>query len=133
MFGREQCIGLVEAVSKSGIDIFELFSGGLKLRFNRREMTDSLRENSLLKSDQGTVLVLSPLLGICRTAPGDGESPYVQTGQMISQHDIICSIDVLEKRFSVPAGMSGIITQLSMPNGELVEYKQPLAVIQAVE
>ncbi len=130
---RQQCISLMQTVSKSGIDVFELRSGGVKLIFNRREMADSTNGNYLDESDQPTVMVLSPVLGICRTAPGDDASPYVQVGQMVSKHDIICSIDVLEKRFDVPAGTGGMIIKLNTRSGELVEYKQPLAVIRTVE
>jgi hypothetical protein len=127
---REQCIGLVEIVSKSGIDVFELRSGCVELIFDRREMTGSTDGNCRYESGQFAVDVLSPVLGICRIAPSDDAPPYVQTGQMVSEHDIICSIDVLENRFDVPAGTSGIIVQLYIRSGELVEYKQQLAVIQ---
>jgi biotin carboxyl carrier protein len=130
---RQQCINLMQTVSKSGIDVFELRSGCVKLLFNRYEMADSTNGNYLDESDQSTVKVLSPLLGICRIASGDGALPYVQVGQMVSKQDIICSIDVLEKRFDVPAGTDGMIVKLNMRSGELVEYKQPLAVIRTVE
>jgi len=128
----EQCIGLVEIVSKSGIDVFELRSGCVKLIFDRREMACSTDVNYRYESGQFAVEVLSPVLGICRIAPSDDAPPYVQTGQMVSEYDIICSIDVLENRFDVPAGTSGIIVQLYTRSGELVEYKQQLAVIQTV-
>jgi biotin carboxyl carrier protein len=129
---REQCIGLVEIVSKSGIDVFELHSGCVELIFDRREMTGSTDGNCRYESGQFAVDVLSPVLGVCRIAPSDDAPPYVQTGQMVSEHDIICSIDVLENRFDVPAGTRGIILQLYTRSGELVEYKQQLAVIQTV-
>jgi biotin carboxyl carrier protein len=129
---REQCIGLVEIVSKSGIDVFELRSGCVELIFDRREMSGSTDANCREESGQFAVDVLSPVLGMCRIAPSDDAPPYVQTGQMVSEHDIICSIDVLENRFDVPAGTSGIIVQLYTRSGELVEYKQQLAVIQTV-
>ena len=132
MLNREQCIGLVEIVSKSGIDVFELRSGCVELIFDRREMAGSTDGNYRHESGQFCVEVLSPVLGMCRIAPSDDAPPYVQTGQMVSEHDIICSIDVLENRFDVPAGTSGIIVQLYTRSGELVEYKQQLAVIQTV-
>jgi hypothetical protein len=132
MLNREQCIGLVETVSKSGIDVFELRAGGVELIFDRREMAGSTDGNYRYESGQFTVEVLSPVLGMCRIAPSDDAPPYVQTGQTVSEHDIICSIDVLEKRFDVPAGTRGIIVQLYTRSDELVEYKQQLAVIQTV-
>jgi biotin carboxyl carrier protein len=129
---REQCIGLVEIVSKAGIDFFELRSGCVEFIFDRYEMTGSTDEDYRYASGPFTMEVLSPVLGMCRIAPSDDAPPYVLAGQTVSEHDIICSIDVLEKRFDVPAGTSGIIVQLYTRSGELVEYKQPLAVIQTV-
>jgi len=129
---REQCIGLMETLSKSRIDVFELRSGCTELRFDRREMAGSTDFNYRNEYDQSIVEVLSPVLGICRTAPGDDAPPYVQAGQTVSEHDIICSIDVLEKRFDVFAGTRGVILQLNTRNSELVEYKQQLAVIQPI-
>lgn len=130
MLNREQCIGLVEIVSKSGIDVFELHSGCVELVLDRRQMAGSPDGTCRYESGHAAVEVLSPLLGMCRIAPSDDAPPYIQTGQKVSEHDIICSIDVLEKRFDVPAGARGIIVQLYTRSGELVEYGQKLAVIQ---
>lgn len=134
MLNREQCMGLVEIVSKSSIDVFELRAGCVELVFDRREIAGSTDGNGTCRyeSDHCTVEVLSPLLGMCRIAPSADAPPYVEMGQMVSEHDIICSIDVLEKRFDIPAGTSGIIVQLYTRSGELVEYRQKLAVIQTV-
>jgi len=129
---REQCIDLVKIVSKSGIDVFELRSGCFELIFDRHEIAGSTDEDYRYESGQFAVEVLSPVLGMCRITPSDDAPPYVQAGQAVSEHDIICSIDVLEKRFDVPAGTRGIIMKLYTRSGELVEYKQPLAVIQTV-
>jgi biotin carboxyl carrier protein len=122
----------MEAVSKSGLELFELRARGVELSFDRRERTGSTGGNDRQGTGQSAVEVLSPVLGICRTAPGDDAPPYVQAGQAVSEHDIICSIDVLEKRFDIPAGARGIIMQLDTRSGELVEYRQRLALIQTV-
>jgi biotin carboxyl carrier protein len=127
---REQCSSLMAAVSKSGIDVFELHCGCINLIFHRRETAASADDKWRQESAPSAVEVLSPLLGMCRTAPGDNAPPYVQAGQAVTEQDIICSIDVLEKRFDVTAGTSGIIARLNARSGELVEYKQLLAVIQ---
>lgn len=129
---RERCIDLMEIVSKSCIDVFELRFGGVELIFDRRQISDSEDEKYLRGEGDFAVEVLSPVLGICRVAPSDGAPPYVQVGQAVCEYDIICSIDVLEKKFDVPAGARGIIVQLNIRSGELIEYKQQLAIIQAI-
>jgi len=130
---REECIGLMQAVSKSGIDFFELKTGGLELLFNRSETAPSAEDVSPQETGGSAVEVLSPVLGICRTAPGDGAPPYVRAGQKVSEGDIICSLDVLEKRFEVQAGARGTVARLDTRDGALVEYGQRLAAITGDE
>lgn len=127
---RGQCIGLMETVSKSGIDFFELRSGCVKLQFDRLKRDRLSDGHCPHESALSEVEVLAPVLGICRTAPRDDAPPYVQAGQVVSEQDIVCSIDVVEKRFDVLAGTRGRIIQLNARSGELVEYKQRLAVIR---
>jgi biotin carboxyl carrier protein len=130
---REQCIGLVEIISKADIDFFEMRFGCVELIFHRREMAGFVDGNNRYESGAFAVEVLSPMLGICRIAPSVGALPYVQVGQKVSEQDIICSIDVLEKKFDVPAGANGIIVQLYTRSDELIEYKQQLAIIQTIK
>ena len=129
---RKMCIDLMEIVSKSCIDVFELRFGGVELMFDRRQISDSADGKYQRGDSDFAVEVLSPVLGMCRIAPSDGALPYVQVGQMVCEQDIICSIDVLEKKFDVPAGASGIIVKLNTHGGELIEFKQQLAIIQAI-
>ncbi len=130
---REQCIELAGAVSKTNIDVFELRTGSSEFLFRRNETLDSSGDGSLHESIYSDVEVLSPVLGILRTSSGDGAPPYVQPGQLVSEDDIICVIDVLDRRHQVAAGVHGVLAALCVGNGELVEYKQRLAVIQSID
>jgi biotin carboxyl carrier protein len=132
-FSREECIGLMQAVSKTGIDRFELRSGPVEIVFDRRE--PAAPSGGAISSDPGrpAVEVLSPVLGICRPAPGEDDPPYARIGQAVLEDDIICSIGVLDRRVDVAAGAKGIIVELNAVKGELVEYGQLLAVIQTFQ
>lgn len=130
---REQWIELVEIIAKADIVFFEMRSGCVELIFHRHEMAGFVDENNRYESGAFAVEVLSPVLGICSIAPSVGALPYVQVGQKVSEQDIICSIDVLKKRFDVPAGANGVIVQLYTRSDELIEYKQRLAIIQTVK
>lgn len=130
---REQCIDLAGVVSKTNIDIFELRTGSSEFLFRRSEPADFSVETYGDESSLSAVEVPAPVLGILRTSPGDGAPPYVQPGQIVSEDDIICVIDVLDRRHQVAAGVHGVLVALCVSNGELVEYKQRLAVIQSIE
>lgn len=122
----------MQIIAKADIDFFELRSSCVELIFHRREMAGFVDGNKRCESGAFAVEVLSPLLGICRISPSENAPSYVEVGQTVSEGDIICSLDVLEKKFDIPAGANGIILQLSTQSGELIEYKQRLAIIQAI-
>ena len=125
---REQCIDLTGKLSKSGIDVFELQTGPTAFLFRKRGAPDSPGEDASAQAFE----VLAPALGILRTEPGKGEQAYAQPGQAVSENDIICAIEVLDRRHPVPAGARGVLAALCAGSGDLVEYGQRLAVILTI-
>lgn len=130
---RELCIGLLKTVSKSGIDVLELYAGGASFMFHRSETAAPAAAENPSEFDRGAVEVLSPVLGLFRISPDIGAPPYVRMGQTVNEDDIICAVDVMDKRHPVRAGVHGLVTRICAMNGELVEYRQRLAVIQPVD
>lgn len=74
----------------------------------------------------GEVDVLSPLLGVYYRAPKPGQPPFVEVGQFVEDETIIGIVEVMKLMNSVRAGAGGVITAIHAPNGEMVEYEQPL-------
>lgn len=77
-------------------------------------------------SRAGAQPVPAPLLGIFYRAPKPGEPPFVQSGERVSADTIIGIIEVMKLMNSVRAGIAGEVVEISAPNGELVEFGQPL-------
>jgi len=81
--------------------------------------------------DAGETDVLSPLLGVFYRAPKPGEPPFVEVGQAVEETTIIGIVEVMKLMNSARAGVKGTVVAIHVPNGEMVEYEQPLIRVRA--
>lgn len=78
------------------------------------------------------VAVKAPNLGTFYRAPKPGAAPYVQIGQHVAADTEVCLIEVMKLFTSVRAGIRGIVRQLAVQDGEMVEHDQVLLYIEPV-
>lgn len=74
--------------------------------------------------------VPAPLLGIFWHAPRPGADPFVKPGDRVTPDTVIGIIEVMKLMNSVPAGVAGIVLELTAPNGQMVEHGQCLIRVQ---
>ncbi len=77
-------------------------------------------------SDNGLVAIPSPMLGTFYRAEAPGAAPFVEVGSRVSADTTVCIIEVMKMMNSVPAGVSGTVTEVLAENAQLVEYGAPL-------
>lgn len=70
--------------------------------------------------------VTSPLLGTCYRAPKPGAPPYVEVGTAVSEETVVAIVEVMKLMNTVRAGVKGIVTEILMRDGTLVEYGETL-------
>ena len=75
-------------------------------------------------------LVKSPMVGTFYRAPEPGAPPFVDIGHEVAPDTIVCIIEVMKLMNSIPAGASGVVTQIPVADGEPVEYGQVLMTIE---
>ena len=76
-------------------------------------------------SAEGDVLE-SPMVGVFYAAPSPDSEPYVTVGSSVKQGDVLCLIEAMKLMNEVTAERSGVITEVCVDNGQVVEYGQPL-------
>lgn len=81
-------------------------------------------------SASGGTAVPAPLLGIFYHASKPGDPPFVAVGDEVSPETVIGIIEVMKLMNQVQAGVTGRVTAISAPNGELVEHGQALIHVQ---
>lgn len=73
--------------------------------------------------------VESPMVGVFYAAPSPDSDPYVTVGSTVNKGDVLCLIEAMKLMNEVTAEKSGVITEVCAENGQVVEYGQPLFMI----
>jgi len=71
-----------------------------------------------------------PMVGVFYTSSSPDAEPYVTVGSRVVKGDVVCIIEAMKLMNEVTATQSGVITEVLVANGDLVEYGQPLFVIE---
>lgn len=74
--------------------------------------------------------VESPMVGVFYAAPSPDSEPYVSVGSNVNKGDVLCLIEAMKLMNEVTAEKSGVITEVCVENGQVVEYGQPLFLIK---
>jgi acetyl-CoA carboxylase biotin carboxyl carrier protein len=74
-------------------------------------------------------VIESPSVGLFWRAPAPGAPPFIETGQAVSEGDTLAIVEVMKLMNHVVAPVAGIIAAILPENGESVEHRQPLVVI----
>ena len=77
-------------------------------------------------------VVRAPNLGTFYRAPKPGAPPYVAVGQKVEAATEVCLIEVMKLFTSVRAGVAGTVREVLAEDAQLVEFDQPLFLIEPV-
>lgn len=70
--------------------------------------------------------IKSPMVGVFYAAASPDSAPYVQVGQAVKKGDTLCIIEAMKLMNEINAEESGVITEICVKNGDLVQFGQPL-------
>ena len=82
-----------------------------------------------LQPRDGLVSVTAPVLGTFYRAPAPGAAPFVGAGDTVRASDAIGLIEVMKLFTTVTAGTDGRVVEILAEDAALVEYGEPLALI----
>jgi acetyl-CoA carboxylase biotin carboxyl carrier protein len=78
----------------------------------------------------GWLHVRAPSLGSFYRAPKPGAPPFVDIGSRVIPETEVCLIEVMKLFTTVRAGVAGTIRQIYSSDAELVEFDQPLFLVE---
>jgi len=78
----------------------------------------------------GMTGVRAPNLGTFYRAPKPGAEPYVEIGQTVGPDTEVCLIEVMKLFTPVSAGTAGVVRDICIDDGQMVEFGQLLVVIE---
>ncbi len=79
---------------------------------------------------EGMAAVRAPNLGTFYRAPKPGSPPYVEVGQAVDEDTEICLIEVMKLFTTVRAGIAGVVREICVNDAQMVEFDQPLVIIE---
>ncbi|WYP25210.1 acetyl-CoA carboxylase biotin carboxyl carrier protein [Alkalihalobacillus sp. FSL W8-0930] len=148
---------LIEAVNQSDIDELEYEQNGNKLVLKKvkaetvvqaeayqpvrqveaqqpvaPKVSDAPQEASQAQPEKKENLhtVTSPMVGTFYSSPSPEDGPYVSAGDDVKEDSIVCIVEAMKLMNEIEADVNGKIVEVLAQNGELVEYGQPLFVVE---
>jgi acetyl-CoA carboxylase biotin carboxyl carrier protein len=78
----------------------------------------------------GHVVVPAPSLGTFYRAPKPGAPSFIEIGQAVVPESELCLVEVMKLFTTLRAGVSGIVRQILVSDGDMIETGQPLFVVE---
>lgn len=135
----DNIVKLIKAVSDSSITNFVFEEENVKLVLEKNAQTQVVQvANTLSQTDQQqsvsiqTVakddgkLVKSILVGVFYSSPGPEEAPFVKVGDTVKKGQIIGIIEAMKLMNEIECEHDGVIEEVLVKDGDMVEYGQPL-------
>lgn len=74
-------------------------------------------------------VIKSPIVGTCYLSPSPDTPEFVQIGSKVSKGDTVLIVEAMKIMNEIESEFSGSVKQILVSNGELVEFGQPLMII----
>jgi biotin carboxyl carrier protein len=133
-FGYDHVHQILNLMKESNFEQIRLEFGNLKIDLKKSASSVPVAVPPPL-SAEGTkspnfVPVTAPMLGLFFRSFKPGDPPLVEPGQEVREEDAVCIIEVLKERHTVKSGMRGRIKQVCAREGQMVEFKQTLFLLE---
>ena len=123
---------LIELMIESDLQALEVKEGDQSISLTRRiaqsgvmPMPSADLAPVVVKTPRGAV-ELSPMVGVFYGAPSPGEPPFVRLGQTIQAGETLGIIEAMKIMNPIEATQSGVIEEILVKNGDVVQFGQPL-------
>ncbi|MFP7737480.1 acetyl-CoA carboxylase biotin carboxyl carrier protein [Priestia aryabhattai] len=73
--------------------------------------------------------ILSPMVGTVYISASPEADPYVKVGTKVSEKTIVCIVEAMKLFNEIEAEVAGEIIEILVEDGQLVEYGQPLFLV----
>ncbi|ALH95913.1 acetyl-CoA carboxylase biotin carboxyl carrier protein [Acinetobacter equi] len=126
---------LIDLMIESDLQAIEVKEGDQSIALTRRNPvvaaavptmpTPVAEAPAAAKTPRGAVET-SPMVGVFYAAPSPGEAPFVKVGQTISAGETLGIIEAMKIMNPIEATQSGVIEEILVKNGDVIQFGQPL-------
>jgi acetyl-CoA carboxylase biotin carboxyl carrier protein len=89
--------------------------------------------DKIQKSPENTDIlgaITSPMVGIVYLAPEPNAKQFTDVGKNVSEGDTLCLIEAMKTFNPIKAQKSGVVSEILVQDGEVVEFGTPLIVVK---
>ena len=90
---------------------------------------DQVLENKKKEEETNLLTITSPIIGTFYRKPSPDKPNFVETGDVISEGDVLCVIEAMKLFNEIETEFSGKIVKILVDNASPVEFDQPLFLI----
>lgn len=83
-----------------------------------------------IKEDENTYIVKSPMVGTFYRAPAPDAPPFVNIGDIVEPGKTLCIIEAMKIMNEIKSEVKGKIKDILVENAQVVEYNQPIIIIE---
>ena len=73
--------------------------------------------------------ITSPIIGTAYLAPEPGGKKFIEVGQKIKKGDTVMIVEAMKTMNHVPSPMDGLVKEISVEDGQPVEFGQTIAIL----
>ena len=74
--------------------------------------------------------VVSPIVGTFYAAAGPDAAPFASVGQRVRKGEVLCIVEAMKTMNEIECERDGVVCEVLVENGMLVEYGQPLFLLE---
>lgn len=74
--------------------------------------------------------IVSPMVGTIYTAPDPDSEDFMKLGKMVKKGDVVCIIEAMKLMNEVEAEIDGEVIEILVKNEQMVEFGEPLFIIE---
>ena len=110
-------------VSKNNISINNQTSS------NSNQVSAKPNTSTISKNMKSGIEVTSPIIGTAYHAPEPGAKKFVEIGKKIKKGDTVMIVEAMKTMNHVPSPADGIIKEITVEDGQPVEFGQTIAIL----
>ena len=91
---------------------------------------DSKDESIEEEIEVSGTIIKSPIVGTAYLAPEPGGKKFIEVGKKIKKGDTILIVEAMKTMNHVPSSSDGIVKEISVEDGQPVEFGQKLIILE---
>ena len=110
----------------------------IKVKVSKSRVTKNIEavapaiERKIIKEEvsiDNSKKITSPIIGTAYLAPEPGGKKFIEIGQKIKKGDTVMIVEAMKTMNHVPSPLDGVVKEISVEDGQPVEFGQTIATI----